>query len=114
MKYSLVDHCLLSCVHHSPICSSSWPSPLSAFLAYFARDAAAIQTVTFGGGKTDSVIKILLMGQILAVISAFAVLTSASVDVGLIVNQHKVNSIIWGNTFEKERGFLIQKSMCSV
>lgn len=42
------------------------------------------------------------MGDIFAVISAFAVLNSASVGIGLIFNQYQVNSMIRGNTFEKQ------------
>lgn len=56
-------------------------------------------------------IKILLMGQILAVISAFAALNSASVYADLIFNQYKANSMIWGNTFEKQLDLLILKSV---
>lgn len=51
--------------------------------------------------QSNTVIKILLMGHILEVISAFAV-NSASVYIGLIFNQYKVKSMIWGNTSEKQ------------
>jgi len=54
------------------------------------------------------------MGHILAVISAFAVLYSASAAIGLIFNQYKLNSMVQRNTVEKQGDILILKIICPV
>lgn len=55
------------------------------------------------------------MGDSFAVISAFAVLNSASVGIGLIFNQYQVNSMIQGNNFCKAMRYLdSEKHMLSL